>query len=247
MSADSATTSESSRPGKGVVARRALRDSVYEVLLEQVLDGSSPPGSSLNIDSLARQLGVSPTPVREALAQMEHTGLISREALKGYRVADPLSDEQMRELVDARTVVELAAVEKAMARRAELLPELRVAHAHHLLSAHRVTQLRRGDAPPPGYADLREYFTADWNFHLAIMRAADNRYLLQMAESLSAHVHRLRQSMDHGEFDVDQAVAEHATILAAFESGDERAPVEAMRAHLAGVAERSAGAEHPGE
>jgi DNA-binding GntR family transcriptional regulator len=240
MSADPATANAPGRPEKGVVTRRALRDSVYEVLLERVMDGSSPAGSSLNIDSLARQLGVSPTPVREALAQMEHTGLVSREALKGYRVADPLSDAQMEELVDARAAVELAAVEKAVARHADLLADLRVAHAHHVLSAHHITQLRRG-GPQPSFADLREYFAADWSFHLVIMRGSGNRYLLQMAESLSAHVHRLRQSIDHDVFDVDQAVAEHAAILTAFESGDAAAPVAAMRTHLAGVARRSSG------
>jgi DNA-binding GntR family transcriptional regulator len=239
MSADPATARDRGRPAREAVSRRALRDSVYEVVLERVLDGSSPPGSSLNIDLLARQLGVSPTPVREALAMMEPTGLVSREALKGYRVADPLSTAQMEELVEARAVIELAAVEKAAAKRAELLPDLRVAHAHHVLSAHRLTQMHRGDGPPVGYADLREYFTADWNFHLVIMRAADNRYLLQMAESLSAHVHRLRQSIEHDEYDVDHAVAEHAAVLSAFESGAPGAPVEAMRAHLSAVARRS--------
>ena len=240
MSADPALVGAPGRPGKAVVTRRALRDSVYEVLLERVMDGSSPAGSSLNIDSLARQLGVSPTPVREALARMEHTGLVSREALKGYGVAGPLSDEQMEELVEARAAVELAAVEKAVARQTDLLADLRVAHAHHVLGAHRITQLRQ-DGPTPGFADLREYFAADWNFHLVIMRASGNRYLLQMAESLSAHVHRLRQTIDHAVYDVDQAVAEHAAILAAFESGDPAAPGAAMRTHLAGVASRSRG------
>lgn len=239
MNAQPVTAPDGGSTPRGVVARRALRDSVYEVLLERVMDGSVPAGSSLNIDSLGRHLGVSPTPVREALARMEHTGLVERVALKGYRVADPLSDAQMEELVEARTAIELAAVEKAVARRTELLPDLRVAHAHHTLAAHRITQLRQG--PGAGFADLREYFAADWEFHLVVLRSAANRYLLQAAESLSAHVHRLRQSIDHDVFDVDQAVAEHATVLAAFESGDADAPVAAMRAHLAGVADRSTG------
>jgi DNA-binding GntR family transcriptional regulator len=109
-----------------------------------------------------------------------------------------------------------------------------------VLSAHRITRLRQ-EGPPPGFTDLREYFAADWNFHLVIMRGSGNRYLLQMAESLSAHVHRLRQTIDHEVYDVDQAVAEHAAVLAAFESGDPAAPAAAMRAHLAGVASRSRG------
>ncbi|MBK1783291.1 GntR family transcriptional regulator [Prauserella cavernicola] len=234
------TTKPKARTTTGSVDRRALRDGVYDAVLEMLLDGTTPPGSSLGIDSLARELGVSPTPVREALVQMEHTGLVSRTALKGYKVAPPLGPEQMTELLDARTMLELSAVERAAPHTETLLPDLKIAHAEHVLSAHRVRrrQQQHGQAPK-GYADLREYFNADWEFHLVIIRAARNRFLLQMAESLSAHVHRLRQSADLGVYDLDQAVAEHAEIIAAFESRDELAPVEAMRAHLAGVAERS--------
>lgn len=223
-----------------LVARRALRDGVYDAILEKLLDGSTPPGASLGIDSLARELGVSPTPVREALVQMEHTGLVSRVALKGYRVAPPLTPSQITELFDARTMLELAAVERATRRAADLVPELQAAHARHVLAAHRVRKLRGGpDAPTTDYSDLREYFAADWEFHLAIIQATDNRFMVQMAESLSAHVHRMRQTVDHGTFDIDQAIAEHTAILAAFESGDPEAPARAMRAHLESVTRRS--------
>ncbi|MDT0317275.1 GntR family transcriptional regulator [Streptomyces millisiae] len=234
------------QPKTSVVPRRALRDGVYDAILEKLLDGSTPPGSSLNIDSLSRELGVSQTPVREALVQMEHTGLVARTALKGYRVAPPLSADQMTELMDARAVVELAAVERAALRAADLLSELRAAHARHVLAAHEVARLRSGEGPPTGYADLRECFTADWAFHLVIIRAGGNHFLTQMAESLNAHAHRLRQSVDHGTFDTDQAVTEHAAILAAFESDDPTAPVEAMRAHLTAIDRRSHAEEDGG-
>lgn len=226
-----------------VVARRALRDGVYDAILEKLLDGSTPPGSSLGIDPLARELEVSPTPVREALVQLEHTGLVSRVALKGYRVAEPMTDDQLAELFDMRSVLETAAVERAAANADDLVPELRVAHAQHVLCAHRVRKLRgpgeESGAGPGDFADLREYFAADWEFHRTIIRAAGNRFLLQSADSLSAHVHRLRQTADRGTIDIDQAVDEHAAILAAFESGDPEQPKIAMREHLAAVAGRS--------
>ncbi|MGP3774942.1 GntR family transcriptional regulator [Streptomyces sp. SDT5-1] len=226
-------------PTSPLVARRALRDGVYDAILEKLLDGSTPPGSSLGIDSLARELGVSPTPVREALVQMEHTGLVNRVALKGYKVAPPLSPEQVTELFDARIMLELGAVERAVAHADDLVPELQAAHARHVLAAHRVRKLRGGDATTTDNSDLREYFAADWAFHLLIIQAAQNRFMAQMAESLSAHVHRMRQTVDHGTFDIDQAIAEHTAILAAFESGDPEAPARAMRTHLEGVQRRS--------
>ncbi|GAA1444568.1 GntR family transcriptional regulator [Nocardiopsis tropica] len=237
---DRETTSPAgATPAKSaVVARRALRDGVYDAILEKLLDGSAPPGSSLGIDPLARELQVSPTPVREALVQLEHTGLVSRVALKGYRVAPPLSPEQLRELFDMRGILEVAAVERAAERAEDLLPELRVAHAQHVLAAHNVRQ-RRGDGEwPPDYADMREYFAADWEFHLTIIRAAGNRFLTEAAESLNAHVHRLRQTAHHGILDMDQALSEHAAILAAFESGDREVLRSTMRDHLSAVAHR---------
>ncbi|MFD7705948.1 GntR family transcriptional regulator [Streptomyces sp. NPDC059785] len=223
---------------KPVVPRRALRDGVYDVLLERLLDGSTPPGSSLSIDSLARELEVSQTPVREALAQLEHTGLVSRVALKGYRVAPPLSPEQLAELFDMRGILETAAIERAVAHTEDLLPELRAAHAQHVLCAHRLRKAKGTGDRPADLSGLREYFAADWEFHLTIIRASGNRFLLRSAESLSAHVHRLRQTADHGPTDTEQAVAEHAAILAALESGDPGRPVTAMREHLAAVARR---------
>ena len=71
-----------------------LPDNVYELLVQELSWGDLAPGSPLSIDGLSRQLGVSPTPVREALARLEATGMVTREARRGYRVAPPMSDEE---------------------------------------------------------------------------------------------------------------------------------------------------------
>lgn len=223
------------------MSRRALRDDVYDAVLEKILEGSTPAGSSLRIDALARDLEVSPTPVREALVQLEHTGLVSRVALKGYRVAPLMSAEELAEVFEMRMIVETAAAERAARHAAEIVPELRVAHAEHVLAAHHVQELReRGNssAHPEGYSDLRAYFSADWGFHQTILRAAGNRFLVQTSESLSSHVQRMRQTINHGQLDTVQAVDEHATILHAFESGNHEAIVDSVRTHLEAVSER---------
>ena len=224
---------------KAVVSRRALRDDVYDAVLEKILGGSAPAGSSLSIDALARELDVSPTPVREALVRLEHTGLVSRVALKGYRVAPSLSAEQMNELFDMRMVLETAAAERAARNAESIVPELRVAHAKHVLAADRVRGLRaESSARPSDYTDLRAYFEADWEFHLVILRAAGNRFLFQANESLHAHVQRLRQTVEHGRLDMHLALEEHTTILQAFETGDPEAIKEAVSSHLRAVSER---------
>jgi DNA-binding GntR family transcriptional regulator len=220
------------------VERRALRDGVYDAILELLLAGRVKPGASLSIDALARQLGVSPTPVREAMVQLEHTGLVTRAALKGYRVAPPLSAERMSELVDARTILEVAAVRGAVPMSDAALLELKAAHSDHVLAGDYVKRMRaRNDEP--SWSVVRRYYTADWAFHRVILSHCGNQYLLQLAEFLSPQVHRLRQLLGHGLTDVDQALAEHGDILDAIASGDNERAENAMRTHLLAVRARS--------
>lgn len=221
------------------VARRALRDNVHDMLLEKILDGSAPAGGSLSIDALARELEVSPTPIREALAQLEHTGLVSRVALKGYRVAPLMSQTELEELFDMRMVLELAAAERAAPSAATLLPDLRRAHTEHRLAAETVQELRQHGTEPHGFADLRAYFEADWGFHLAFFRASGNRFLLRTCESLGSHVQRLRQTANRGVLDMEEALEEHGRILTAFETGGTDDVVHAVREHLQAVTRRA--------
>lgn len=219
------------------VERRGLRDRVYERVLAMLLEGDVAPGSRLSIDTLAAQLDVSPTPVREALVQLERTGLVTREALKGYRVAPPLDAPQLDELFTARLMLEVEITRLAVPHASEILDDLREAHARHEEKAEQVAAaMRRGSVD---LSATQEYFAADEGFHRVIQRAAHNRYLAQMYEGLGALTHRMRQTVVRGANDVEEAHQEHAAILSAFESGDRRAPVAAMRAHIKGVRARS--------
>ncbi|MGO4492762.1 GntR family transcriptional regulator, partial [Arthrobacter sp. 2YAF22_2] len=67
------------------VSRQVLADHVYEALLIALMDGRLEAGTPVSIDGMARELDVSPTPVREALARLESTGMVLRTALRGYR------------------------------------------------------------------------------------------------------------------------------------------------------------------
>jgi DNA-binding GntR family transcriptional regulator len=222
-----------------VVQRRVLRDGVYDAILEMLLDGRATPGTSLAIDGLARQLGVSPTPIREALGQLEHTGLVTRAALKGYRVSPPLSPDKMAELMDARAVIEVAAARRAVPVEPAVVAELERAHDEHRRAAVAVRTMAQDHPGQPEWSTLREYYTRDWAFHLILLRHCHNGYLLDLAEGLSPYVHRLRQSMHFGAIDVEQAVGEHAAILAAVRSGDSTAAADAMAGHLTRVRSRA--------
>lgn len=230
-------------PIRGVseLERRGLRDRVYDLILAMLLEGDVEPGSRLSIDTLAKQLDVSPTPVREAMVQLERTGLVTREALKGYRVAPPLGEAQLAELFDARMMLELEAARLAAPRAEALVPELQRAHeAHEACAARIVAAMEQGEVP---VAVTRDYFEADNAFHRLIFAATGNRYLVAMHSDLGALTHRLRQAVLRGTSDVEEAHVEHEAILRAFEAHDEAAAVAAMRAHIAGVRARSIGEE----
>ena len=228
----------SATPGlRGGIERRGLRDHVYERILELLLSGGLEPGARLGIDTIARDLDVSPTPVREAMVQLERTGLVTREALKGYRVAPPLGADQLAELFDARLMLETTATRMAAPAGPELLAELRRAQQQHARIGERVAE-----ALDAGRVDLpltAEYVAADTGFHAVLLHHCGNRYLLDMSETLGAQLHRMRQTALRGVPDVEEAVAEHAAVVEAFASGEVDAPVAAMTRHLQTVRERS--------
>lgn len=219
------------------IERRGLRDHVYERILQLLLSGEVAPGERLSIDTIARQLDVSPTPVREAMVQLERTGLVTREALKGYRVAPPLGLAQLRELFEARIMLEARAARLATPATPQMLEELRIAEEEHRHMGERVITALRAGATDVELTTA--YFTADAAFHRVVFDHCGNRYLTEMSETLGAQLHRMRQSVLHGVTDVREAIAEHEAIVDAFASDDTDAPERLMQHHIEQVRSRS--------
>lgn len=220
-----------------IIRRRGLRDDVYERILQLLLGGEITPGARLAIDSIARQLDVSPTPVREALALLERTGLVTREALKGYRAAPPLGLAQLSELFDARLMLETTAARLATPADEEMLVRLRAAQEAHRAAGERsIVALNAGNRD---LALITDYFAKDVAFHRVILDRSGNRYIEEMSDTLAAQLHRMRQLVPHGVTDVREAIVEHEAIVTAFAGSDPDAPERAMRAHIEGVRARS--------
>ena len=222
--------------GSDVIKQRGLRDRVYDRVLDVLLRSDTTPGMRLSIEAVARELGVSPTPVREALVQLERTGLVTREANKGYRVAPQLADDQLDALFDARLVLEGGAAALASAHEAALVPRLRAALAEHeAMTAVVRAASSAGELP----VDLvRDYFAVDWNFHHLIFEGTHNPFLIDMSAGISTRVHRMRQTLQSGVSDADDAVREHRAIVDAFAEGPDAVAL-AMRIHIERVRERS--------
>ena len=219
-----------------VVRRQVLRAEVEELILQRLLESRWAPGARLSIDGLARDLEVSPTPVREAMVSLERSGLVEYVALRGYVVAPPLDAEHMSELLEARKVVESAALGRAFRDRDALLADLEEAHRVH------AGILARIDAADPGdYTLLTEHFRADWAFHQVFFAHAGNRYLHSMVENLSTYTHRMRQTWSGGPetFDGHTAHREHGLILEKVLQHNHDGALRALSDHLDGVLSRS--------
>lgn len=228
-------TASSDIPSLEPIRPRGLGDDVYDALLDMLTSGDLEPGSPLAIDRLARSLSVSPTPVREALARLEHTGLVKRAAHKGYRVASPMSPEQMEELLDARLILETGAIQRAMQDPSALLPDLEAAYRDH----RTITQVLENPQAIRDRDNIHKYYAADWNFHQAILDHCGNRYIDRAVNSLSFSIHRMRQTIGRGTIDAPIALQEHADILDAVRRGDREAAVARLTSHLSNVSHRT--------
>ncbi|MEV4626285.1 GntR family transcriptional regulator [Micromonospora sp. NPDC049523] len=211
--------------------RTTLADDVYESVRTLVMDHAVAPGERINIDGLARQLQVSPTPVREALARLESDGLVRKRALAGYTATPLLTRAEFDELVEMRLLLEPVATERATSRIAEL-PDPAEA-----LAALRGAAELPGPAPgTEGFAAIAEFTNQDARFHHLVAEQAGNRLLHDAIVRLRSHLHLFRlyfPATHHG-----ISAREHHRIVDAVTAGDADTAGAAMRAHLLAARDR---------
>lgn len=192
------------------------------------MDQGLAPGARLNIDALSVELGVSPTPLREALVRLTAERLVSFVPFKGYSVTPVLTLRRLGELMYVRRRLEVDAARQAATR--VVLPQLRRMERE----LETIAALR----PEPRFRDFRRYNEHDRVFHELLVGAADNTVLLETYQSLSAHVQLARLYHGRGEIDYTESLAEHRRIYAALASREPDAAATAVQAHIDGVERR---------
>lgn len=215
--------------------RRVLRDEVYDAILEMLVEGQFNGGEIIGIAPLSARLGVSSTPVREALVQLESTGLVARIALRGYKVAHPMSSATIEALFDARLLLEVGIARHAYSHRDTLIPRLERALADQRSHAEQLIRTE-GD---PNVKLLGEYLATDRMFHDLIAEATGNEFFVEMMQKISVHGQRLRQFAIHRSSDADLAVEEHGRILEAFAANSLAAVLDAVESHVEAARERT--------
>ena len=201
-------------------SRGARRELVRERLTRMVLTGALPAKERLREEGLAQTLGVSRTPVREALARLHAERLLDRYADGGYYVAE-LDLDAVRDLYELRITLELRGLSRALEGFAP--PDAAVLEP--LRDRWRALQ---GDLPAPDPT----FVEVDESFHVALSRASGNHALADTLETVN---HRIRPVRMHDFLTADRieaTVAEHLGIVEAVLAGDVPTAVERMRVHV---------------
>ena len=170
-----------SAAGQRLAQRQTLPGSVYEIVTDMLMTHAFEPGARLNIEELARTLGVSPTPVREALARVEADGLIVKQPGRSYTVAPLMGIEQVRELIELRLLVEPALAAKAAAQ----------AEPNEIKELRRAARAGGAGAKITAAANRLD-MVYDATFHAMVADLAGNQMISDMLTRLRSHLHTFR-------------------------------------------------------
>lgn len=197
--------------------RMRASDIAYSRLRGEIIDWTLAPGTPLGEIETAERLGVSRTPVREALSRLTAEGLVTSGG-RTSRVA-PLSRRHIVELFELREALETQAARLAARRRHPAAFE-RLREAFGALSA-------RG-----GAHDLDRYYALASELDAAIDEAADSGALRSALRDLRGQLQRARRSSHDDRDRLDQAAREHILIVDAILAGDELLAAQATAVHL---------------
>jgi DNA-binding GntR family transcriptional regulator len=215
------------RNGVTLVDYPDLSQRTYAVLKEAVLTGELAPGSRLLVVELAERLGVSRSPVKDALNRLAGEGLVEDQGRRGYFVSS-IDARAAAELLDVREMLELGAAERGILLADDAqVGELR--RLHH--------EMERLVGPDGRYADYSAFMQRDLEFHAAAVATAGNRRLVEIYRGLNVHMLAVRvhfvARLEHQRS--RPTLAEHLALVEAFEARDLSALRDAIVAHLAGV------------
>jgi DNA-binding GntR family transcriptional regulator len=199
------------------VDAESLADGAYRRISEALLSGALKPGARLVMDTLAAQLEISRTPVRDALRRLEREGLIEPTGRRGY-IVRPLNADEIHNLYEVRTAVEVYAAQ-------------RVAELGGTAVSHVADAVRRAEA-----MDLKqpaEAFAANRLVHRAVVEATGNELLVGLFDGIWTRAMALLVYSSYFQLKPDHHTIRelHQPLLDAFEVSPQQA-AEVMRRHI---------------
>ena len=203
----------------GTALRRvSLREQALDVVRQALVAGEIKPGDIYSAAALAERLGVSNSPVREAMLTLVHEGLLEAVPNRGFRVV-PLSDTDLDEVYQLRLLLEVPAMvqlaERGIAAERERLTGL-------------AEEIERAAAD----RDVIRFLETDRAFHLELLALQGNRRLVSIVANLRDQTRLYGLKMLAQQDMLGASAAEHRQLLAAIDGGDAERVSQLTRAHL---------------
>lgn len=200
----------------------SVRDQVYTQLMDLILDGSYPAGMRLDLNEISESMGVSKTPVNEALQGLLREGLITVKPRSGTFVSK-IDIQTAIENFGFRLAVEVGAAEAIMER----VTKREIDELEHINES-----MRSRFSGNPKKADLRQAVRDDFSFHRAFVAASGNAVMTEKYCRANALliVMRLQDLYDLGEF--NQSCDEHALIIQNMRDRNIEGLRKACKAHI---------------
>jgi DNA-binding GntR family transcriptional regulator len=205
-------------PVRRAARRSSLVEAAYDAIRRRILDNAYPPGFQALEQALATELGISRTPVREALIRLQNEGLVEVVPRHGMRVL-PVSPSDMKEIYEILSALESTAAELAAQRKpsdAELAP---------------LEEASRDMARALRTDDLDAWAEADERFHRLLIELSGNRLLVQAVLNFWDRAHRVRRFTLRLRPKPVNSTKEHIALVERIRAGDPRGANEVNRAH----------------
>jgi DNA-binding GntR family transcriptional regulator len=199
----------------------SLRERAAVAIRAAVITGEIQEGEIYSAPAIAQRLGVSATPVREAMLDLANEGLVEPVRNRGFRLV-PFTDRDLDEIFEIRLMLEVPAM-VAIAGKPELLTVARVRRLWAMVD----------DLEAYGEAgDVAQLIDADRKFHSELLQLFENRRLVELVERLRGYTRRYgMRRLDHKE--LFMVAADHRRILDALIEGDKEKVRRLMEQHLA--------------
>lgn len=204
-------------PGAGF-DKKTLTDKVYESLREDILSNRLPPGQPLQEASIARALGVSRGPVREALRKLASEGLVNLEPRRGASVSS-LTKEEFLDAYRVREALEVLAIQLATPRLEQN-------------DLSRLMELQREMRAAAEQEDVERFFRTNTEFHTLFVDKSGNLMLQDMFYPLMDQMRRYRLRSMNLRGGLMRSCDEHDAILEAVASKDAERAAELLREHI---------------
>ena len=204
------------------ITRRLLREDVYREVFERIVHGGLPPGARVRDTAIAEQLGVSRTPVREALVRLTEDGFLDADAGRGFRVRVLSADEVLDTYPIVWTLEGLGLRSAAPFTRERL----------DALAAINATLAAAGD-------DIPRRIALDEEWHRALLAECGNRELVRLIDAMKR---RMRVYEHHYWQDsaVETSTQEHERVIRALAAGEMETAVAVLEENFRGTMERLA-------